>query len=110
MNKRYDIISCPKCGAEYTAGELFIPNVFLGKPEMLDKDSVTHRIISDFGKPMNTNENYICDYCDTPFKISCKVYFSTSIEETKDFTNGYTSKIKNSSNKVRIPRDIFNNR
>ena len=77
MSKRIDIICCPKCGAEYTAGELFIPKVFLGVPKYIERDE-NNKIIQDAGSAMCLTERYQCDYCNTVFKINASVKFSTS--------------------------------
>lgn len=95
---RFDIITCPFCGAEYTAGELFIPKYFLGVPKDLERDSITKKIISDFGTSMNTKEKYICDYCNTPFKIRAVVKFIVEEDVQNNFNREYTTKLNKSKN------------
>ena len=50
-SKRIDIITCPKCGAEYTAGEIYIPEVFLGVPDDIEREGTTKTILNDFPEP-----------------------------------------------------------
>lgn len=76
MRKNKDIIICPKCGAEYLAGELFIPKYFLGQPYVVERDE-NHKVINSCGIPMTLEEKYICDFCDTPFKIYADIAFTT---------------------------------
>lgn len=94
---RIDIINCPHCGAEYTAGEIFIPSVFLGVPQDIEKEGLTHRILFDGGKPMNTRESYICDYCNTPFKISAYVKFNVEEDTLHNFNKSYVTSLKKNS-------------
>lgn len=96
-SKRIDIITCPKCGAEYTAGEIYLPQVFLGVPNDVEREGTTKTILSDFGTPMNTNERYICDYCNTPFKVKAYVRFSTEVDTNYDFSEPYSTNLKKSS-------------
>lgn len=91
---RKDIIRCPKCGAEYLAGEIYIPNEFLGVPNDVEREVATHKILNDFGKPMNTNERFICDYCNTPFIIKAHVNFSTEIDTDFDFSEPHSTSMK----------------
>lgn len=96
-NKRIDIITCPHCGAEYTAGEIYIPECFLGVPKNIDKDCVNHTILTDLGKPMDTRESYICDYCKTPFKVSAYVKFNVEEDTTHNFNKNYVTSVKKGS-------------
>lgn len=85
------IIKCPKCGAEYMAAEVFLPNDFLGKPFNIVK-GLQHHILAYDGEDMNLEEEYQCDYCDTKFKVKATVSFKT--EEYTDLFDDeyYTSK------------------
>ena len=94
---RIDIISCPHCGAEYTAGEIYIPKVFLGNPKYLEKEALTHRILYDGGKAMDTKEHYICDYCGTPFNVFAYVKFSTEEDTKHNFNKNYVTSLKKNS-------------
>lgn len=91
---RIDIITCPNCGAEYTAGEIYIPNVFLGKPENIEREGFSHKILYDGGNLMNTKENYICDYCGTPFKVSAYVKFNVEEDTVHNFNKNYVTSLK----------------
>ena len=39
MKEKLNIIICPNCGAEYLPAEIFLPDSFLGRPGVVDKDS-----------------------------------------------------------------------
>lgn len=91
---RIDIITCPCCGAEYTAGELYVPEAFLGQPKQLEKEALTHRILFDGGNMMDTKEHYICDYCNTPFNIYAYVKFNTEEDRRHNFNKNYATSLK----------------
>lgn len=76
-NKREKVIKCPNCGCEYLPAEIYLPNEFLGRPKHIDKEHMTGRILEYMGNSMNINETYICDKCDTPFKVFANVNFNT---------------------------------
>lgn len=84
MKKRKDIITCPNCGAEYLAGELFIPNWFLGRPLAVERDKTNHKIINSTGIPMTLDEEYICDFCNKLFFIHANIEFNTKIDNRLD--------------------------
>ena len=89
---RRDIITCPNCGAEYTAGEIYIPQAFFGKPEELERESLTHKIINDFGKKMDLREEYKCDYCGTHFEVQAYIKLVvTEIKRRKPITKTKSS-------------------
>ena len=95
--KRIDIISCPHCGAQYTAGEIYIPEYFLGKPSGIEREGATKRILQDYGRPMDTRERYICDYCNTPFNVKAFIKFNVEEDVEHNFNKDYfTSLHKNS--------------
>ena len=88
-NKRIDIINCPHCGAQYTAGEIYLPNYFLGVPKDIEREAMSKRIIHDSGKPMDTREKYICDYCNTPFTVKAFVKFNVEEDVEHNFNTEY---------------------
>lgn len=92
-NKQYDVIKCPCCGTEYLPAEIFLPNAFLGKPSNIDKEHITGKITNFYGKTMDTKEHYVCDRCNTPFKISAKIQFFTREDENYNFEEEYTSSL-----------------
>ena len=93
---RIDIITCPQCGAEYTAGEIFIPESFVGTPKNIEKEGTTHKILFDGGKPMDTKESYVCDYCNTPFKVSAYVRFNVEEDSVHNFNKNFITPLKKS--------------
>ena len=71
------VIKCPCCGAEYLPSEIYIPEVFFGKPTEVVRDSAG-KIDFHFGTDMDLDEEFICEYCSTHFKIKAKLSFETS--------------------------------
>lgn len=71
-------IICPQCGAEYHPAEIFIPDYILGKPKDIIKDE-NKRIISVNGLEQDLEETYICDKCNTKFKVLTKLDFTTKV-------------------------------
>ena len=95
--KRYDIIRCPHCNAEYTAGEIYIPKSFLGVPCELEKEATTHRILFDAGEPMDTHEHFVCEYCNTPFDVDAYVTFSVKEDTIKNFNQNHVTTLRKNS-------------
>lgn len=89
---RKNVIICPKCGAEYLPSEIYIPQSLLGKPYHIMRFN-DGTIDEFFGKDMDLDEQYICDYCDTKFYIKAIVKFNTSINEMEDFQSEYKTKL-----------------
>jgi len=75
------IIKCPHCGAEYLAGEIFLPNSFVGQPTNIIKGR-DNNILSYEGSDMDLEEQYQCDFCNTKFKVKATITFKT--DEYKD--------------------------
>lgn len=74
------LIICPKCGREHMVGEIYIPKYFIGQPTNVIR--LDNKIVSFDGSDMDLNEEYICENCDTKFKVKATVSFET--EEVKD--------------------------
>jgi uncharacterized OB-fold protein len=91
--KKQNYIKCPNCGREYLPAEIYIPNAFFGKPEDIEREFGTGRILHYIGKNMDTVEHYVCDACNTAFKVVAKVQFSTYVEDKYDFDKDYSVKI-----------------
>lgn len=87
-DKRVDIIKCPCCGAEYLPGEIYLPKDFLGQPKYVEKTYLDGKIMYYGGNSMNLEEHYVCDRCNTAFKVTAKVQFSTQ-EEKVNFNDDY---------------------
>lgn len=93
MKEKLNIIICPNCGAEYLPAEIFLPDSFLGRPGVVDKDS-SGKIIYYNGSNMNLRESYTCDYCNKTFKINGKIQFNTTYDSNIDFDEEYTTPLK----------------
>lgn len=96
-----NIIKCPVCGAEYLPAEIYIPDAFFGRPTDIEKDHITGAIRTYFGSAMDRNENYTCDYCNTPFSITAKINFITAVDEKINFNKDYTTTLKHSNYNLR---------
>lgn len=95
--RRIDIISCPYCGAQYTAGEIFIPKYFLGVPKDIEREEVSKKIIQDFGTPMNTFEKYTCIYCNTPFTVKAWIKFNVEEDVEQNINREHVTSLKKNS-------------
>lgn len=95
MKERKPIyIKCPRCGREYTPAEIFIPDAFFGRPTTIERDANTGKITNFYGRDMDLSEQYICDKCDTPFKINTKLQFITTENTKYNFNEDYKTSLK----------------
>ena len=83
------VIKCPHCGYEYLPAEIYMPNAFLGKPKDINKEHMTGKILDYMGNSMNLVETYICDNCDTEFKVIANVNFNTQKLNDAKYTTRY---------------------
>lgn len=88
--KKLDVICCPKCGREYLPAEIFLPKEFLGNPDGIMRD-YSGKIIDFLNYSMNLKEKYVCDSCDTPFKVTANVSFKTFVDKEGDFNEYYST-------------------
>lgn len=80
MNRK-TIIVCPRCGMEYMPAEIYYPDEFLGHPTNIIK--LGNKILTADTPDMNLEEEYVCNECNTKFKVEAEVTFKT--KEVKDF-------------------------
>ena len=80
MAKR-SMIRCPFCGAEYLPSEIYVPDVFLGRPLKVYRDERGTILGSEKGN-MDLKEVYTCDYCNKKFTVEASVIFKS--EPAKD--------------------------
>ena len=93
MKRKLVVITCPKCGREYLPAEIYVPDVFIGKPDIIKRD--IDGTIKDFtGTSLDLDELYCCDSCNTSFKITAKVSFETCVDERTDFNSEYETLLK----------------
>jgi uncharacterized OB-fold protein len=64
-NKTPKII-CPRCGTQYLPCEIYLPDHFLGKATMIEKDCYG-KVLDYYGNSMDLVEQYKCDKCNTTF-------------------------------------------
>lgn len=90
--RKFEIITCPKCGREYLPAELYIPDAFFGRPKDIVRD--IYGIILDYeGTSVDLQESYICDKCNTNFVVKAKIGFTTEITKLDNFDEEYISPI-----------------
>lgn len=94
MNKKNKYIVCPNCGMEYLPCEIFIPNYFIGKCTNIKRD-YSGKLVEYDGQNMQLTEKYVCDKCNKPFNISALVNFVTRPNKLEDFTEDYSTPLKN---------------
>ena len=92
---KIDTISCPYCGCEYLPSEIFVPS-FIGHPKYIEKDT-SGKILNCYGKMFDPIEYYICDKCNTKFKIKADVKFKTYIEHKTNMNEDFTMQLKKTS-------------
>ena len=96
--RKNPIIKCVHCGAQYLAGEIFMPGAFIGKPDDIVKDSFGKLLYEDYqeGKEPDMIEHYVCDYCDKPFIVEATITYKTMTEAPEnDFSTQYVSLLDN---------------
>lgn len=77
------IIKCPHCGWEYLPCEIFLPNQFFGTTETVIRDVLGKIIYSEY-KPNDEpafTETYICDGCNTAFKVDAQIVYRSKAEK-----------------------------
>ena len=87
--EKLQYITCPKCGAEYLPCEIYYPKLFLGESRQIDK--INGRIDNFSGKYMDLEETFICDHCETKFKVTAKVQFKTQVIDKYDMSKAYAT-------------------
>lgn len=83
-------IKCPCCNAEYLPSEIFYPDEFLGTPKDIVKNA-NGGIEYFSGDSMNLEEEYVCDVCNTKFKVIADVMFNTSQDDLHSMDKEHTT-------------------
>ena len=90
-------VTCPFCGCEYVVSEIFVPNSFFGRPKDIARD-YAGKILHFGGTAPAMYETYVCDKCDTEFKVRVYLMINTSVVKNSDkttrFEEEYVTKIK----------------
>ena len=88
--KREEYIVCPKCGREYLPCEIYYPKHFFGTAQEVDRFS-NGKIDCHNGKPMDLEETYVCDHCDTKFRVTATIKFKTTEITKHDMSKAYVT-------------------
>ena len=48
-DKKFDVIECPVCKAQYLPAEIYLPKNFIGNPQNINKDHLTGKIEDFYG-------------------------------------------------------------
>lgn len=86
------LIICPHCGCEYHPSEIFLPNYILGKPQEIQRDSFG-KILLYGGIDQDLKEEFICENCDTAFKVTARLDFVVEEDKYKSFSEDYSTTI-----------------
>lgn len=87
--RKFVVIKCPKCGAEYLPAEIFFSDKLLGYPKNIIKNK-NGKIEYFDGDTMCLTEEYTCDYCECTFIAEAKVVFESSVNICHDFSEDYS--------------------
>lgn len=87
-------VKCPSCNAEYLPEEIFVS--LLTKNYYVEKTEDTHEIVNSnyIGQ---IEDSYICDYCNTKFKVIAKLSFNSFIDEKFNFNELYSTTLNKST-------------
>ena len=88
--KDTNVIKCPECGTEYLPAEIFVPNAFFGKPNIIKRDTEGN-ILDYSGKGLDTEECFTCDKCNSTFNVKATISFDSYIVEEANFAKEYVS-------------------
>lgn len=94
--KGQEVIRCPYCSAEYLAAEIFYPDKFFGRPTFIERDE-NNNVISYSGTPMCLDENYVCDFCNKPFRVAVTLRYNATYNPRNDFDEDYVTSTKKES-------------
>lgn len=87
------ILNCPHCKAEYFPNEIILPSYLIGKERDVVKDS-EGKIVTYKSSGCITQEKYICDYCNKPFKVNVKLQYQIDSDNGDDFSEDYVLFLK----------------
>lgn len=88
MEKKWQAITCPHCGREYSPCEIFMPGDVIGKAQTVVRDpdgKIMHVEWEEGYEPAQT-QTYVCDGCGRTFvATACASYESAVVPEEEDF-------------------------
>ena len=91
--RKFEIIECPVCGYEYLPAEIFVPKAYFGTPTNIQRNE-QGKLVSYEGTSVDLFEKYICDKCDTEFRIVSKLQLTTEEALPEKFTEDYVTKLE----------------
>ena len=100
--RKFEIIECPTCGYEYLPAEIFVPKYYFGQPKNIERDS-NGKLISYEGSSVDLFETYICDKCDTEFRVVSKLQLTAESTFPGSFNEEYVTKLN--SNLFEVTND-----
>ena len=94
QKKNWPIITCPHCGHQYTAADIFMPGDLIGEPKTIIRDALGKIIYQEYetdSEPV-VAEKYFCDNCDKPFIVEPVTSYKVKKEvEELDFSEKFVS-------------------
>ena len=93
--RKFELIECPECGYEYLPSEIFVPKYYFGIPENIIRDDAG-KIISYEGSSVDLFEKYVCDKCNTEFRVVSKLQLTTELGFPGNFNLDYVTKLDKS--------------
>ena len=86
-------IVCPVCGEVYMPSEVYIPKDFFGNPGDIIR-TTSGKIDFFTGTDMDLEEEFICENCGTPLKISAKLSFNVEADSLLNFNKDHETKVE----------------
>lgn len=91
---KYQVITCPYCGAQYVPAEIYMPEDLVGRTDSVIKDPLGKLMYVDYQEDHEQDliATYRCDHCDHDFTVEASITFkSKKVDEALDFTNTSSS-------------------
>lgn len=91
--RKFEIIECPHCKYEYLPAEIFVPRAYFGHPENIQRDE-NGKLVSYDGTSVDLFEKYICDNCNTEFRVVSKLQLTTELDFPGNFNFEYVTNLE----------------
>lgn len=93
--RKFEVIECPRCKRQYLPAEIYVPQGFFGKPTDIERDCYG-KLISYEGSSVDLFETYVCDCCNTEFRVIAKLCLTTEETALGNFEEDYYTPLKTS--------------